>query len=371
MDRTVARITKNKELVLAGEIVEGAEGVSFSAEGDLMVDEIVERVDYALEFDDTGYLDISPAAFSLDPDNFTMQVNERVVSFRGDETATIEDGKVVVGGRNLVRNGDFRQGRVPWIPSRDNILSLDNVNKVIGFQSAKVTVSNAIAHICYHFNDYEQSNKYYITLYIKTDISAGYCWFFTSMGGVLVANRVTVFNVSSNYTEWKRLSFIEDEEFDRLVLGNSSVFTGMAWIDGVAMINLTAMFGPGNEPSKEECDILFANWIPAPEDITSLTQIDRTLPYFPGDGTLKTLRFYDRGLSDAEMMQNWNAGHGEDYVKDGLVFDGDFVGEGDVLPDISGEGNDAGIEDVDWVEGPPRFEFRDGVLYVPELLEVL
>lgn len=57
---------------------------------------------FGLGLSEGDHLSLSPASLSLNPDSFTMQVNERVVAFRGDETAVVEDGWLAKGNRNLV-----------------------------------------------------------------------------------------------------------------------------------------------------------------------------------------------------------------------------------------------------------------------------
>lgn len=312
----------------------------------------VEGEEPALSFAaSTASLSLSPASLLTDPDSFTMQVNERVVAFRGDETAVVEDGQVVVGGRNIVRNGNFGQGKTGWISSfvYSTLTASDNILYIIGVggrhmpYAAEANYSNRNAgDIAYFKFEFMVTNSDTVNVSLR-------------VGG---NSKITISGAAIEPDTWYTLSW------RGVVTGNGrfemiNTYASAEEAKGKIMkcrnvvgVDLTSTFGPGNESSKEECDTLFANWTPAPEDITSLTRIDRTLPYFPADGILKTLRFYNRGLTDEELMQNYTAGQGDGYVKDGLVFDGDFVGEGDVLPDLSGEGNDAGIDGATWVGAP-------------------
>ncbi len=178
---------------------------------------------------------------------------------------------------------------------------------------------------------------------IATALTHGYAYIITT---TLTAD--TWYTVSTNYKGFAGL-WLNDEYVGCFIKGKVT-FRSSAPLAGCDIVIKVLDTGEPLRWIKLEVGEHVTVWVPAAIDIITLSQIDRTLPYFPEDGVLKVLRFYDRGLSDAEMMQNWNAGYGENYAKTGLVFDGDFVGEGEVLPDKSGEGNDAGIVGGEWLD---------------------
>ena len=75
--------------------------------------------------DESGYLDnalmfdgiddfITIPESLIDLDNFTYSEGNEVLSFRGNEVATVVDGVVEIGRRNLIVNSDFREGDFQW-----------------------------------------------------------------------------------------------------------------------------------------------------------------------------------------------------------------------------------------------------------------
>jgi len=62
-------------------------------------------------------------------------------------------------------------------------------------------------------------------------------------------------------TDWSRYS-VETAECTELNVGRWSTETGTTIIDGAVLVDLTAAFGPGNEPTKAEMDVLFDDLIP-------------------------------------------------------------------------------------------------------------
>lgn len=70
-------------------------------------------LDNALTFDGIDDFITIPEPL-IDLDDFTYSEGINVLSFRGDNVATVVDGVVEIGGRNLIVNSDFREGNFRW-----------------------------------------------------------------------------------------------------------------------------------------------------------------------------------------------------------------------------------------------------------------
>lgn len=103
-------------------------------------------------------------------------------------------------------------------------------------------------------------HKYYGREYIKTDgqLDAADCRF-ELCGAVNGAEKAYVFGWNrGNYPDWTIISNVVTIDHDTTDTFGIRTFTvsgtTTAWVDGVIVIDLTATFGAGKEPSKEWCD---------------------------------------------------------------------------------------------------------------------
>lgn len=71
----------------------------------------------------------------------------------------------------------------------------------------------------------------------------------------------TFVNLPNAVTDWGRYS-VRSAGCTELGVGRHISETGTTIIDGAVLVDLTAAFGPGNEPSKAEMDVLFDEIIP-------------------------------------------------------------------------------------------------------------
>lgn len=71
----------------------------------------------------------------------------------------------------------------------------------------------------------------------------------------------TFVNLPNAVTDWGRYS-VEAAGCTDLGVGRWATETGTTIIDGAVLVDLTAAFGPGNEPTKAEMDVLFDELIP-------------------------------------------------------------------------------------------------------------
>lgn len=156
---------------------------------------------------------------------------------------------------NLISNGSFEttSNWATW--SGDS--SFDTSVALYGSKSLKLTGDNLAST---SISTPIVGHKYYAREYIKTDgdIQPTDCRFEIHGGDGEGLNWVFGWN-RGNYPDWTMLS---DIQTINSVNASSYVIrtfalgaTGNIWIDGLMLLDLTAIYGAGNEPSKEWCDI--------------------------------------------------------------------------------------------------------------------
>lgn len=147
---------------------------------------------------------------------------------------------------NLVVNGDFRNGTTGWEVS--NVSGFTVINGI-----AEFTPTNRYGRLQQTVNNPNGIlDKWYLRALVKPDKSKVALSF---QGAILQYH-----SGSGNYEVLSGLRtttfltpLVQTQEYD------TSGFTKI-YVDNVMVINLTATFGAGNEPTKEQCDKLFANY---------------------------------------------------------------------------------------------------------------
>ena len=137
--------------------------------------------------------------------------------------------------QNLVENGDFRNGLSGWLGSNISIVS----------EKLNITKGNNIL-VEYKLN-YILNNKYYVKLNgVETDMPDYYVYMssFTRLN-----------------TPGGSAIHIPSSSGNTISIGRA-VYTSGTYlrIRDIIIINLTATFGAGNEPTKEECDKIFGGY---------------------------------------------------------------------------------------------------------------
>lgn len=147
---------------------------------------------------------------------------------------------------NVVVNGDFRNGTAGWV-----VVSASGVTVINGiveftptkqYGSVRQTINNPNGFL----------DKWYLRALVKTDKS--------TVALCLQGQAFQYHSGSGNYevlSGLKAVSFLTPQlQIQDL---DTSGFTKI-YAYNVMAINLTATFGAGNEPTKEQCDKLFANY---------------------------------------------------------------------------------------------------------------
>ena len=154
---------------------------------------------------------------------------------------------------NLIKNGDFRDGLMGWGANNASISLLDGSLKAVCEANGHARVSVEVS----------LDDMYYMSAFItsvSTEIGiglSGYSSFKHSGGSGLVSGVwKSVFNAETTFR----------------VLGSPTKETELL-VDGVKLINLTQTFGAGNEPTKEECDVIFSNYFDGTKSTISASRL--------------------------------------------------------------------------------------------------
>ena len=144
--------------------------------------------------------------------------------------------------KNLVQNGDFSDGTNGWTIAGMGSLSVENDTLKI-LVSAQNSYSRQIVQAII-------GNKYYGCLKLKST---------SNLVRFTMGNSI----YHSGSGSYEKLSVIYSTTTTNLTIAVVDTrVSGWDYFyqDDVLVIDLTATFGAGNEPTKEQCDIIFSQW---------------------------------------------------------------------------------------------------------------
>ena len=201
---------------------------------------------------------------NLKPDDFTFMLNGNIISFSPDGTVRrVQDGEVIESkGFNLIKNGDFSQGMSGW-----GVFTQSSVNAINGGLEWSKTSAPNIIRTDYYI-DIIATQKYYIKTSVKS----------TSAQARINVYFRTATSITSNLTS-DEIVPTSEINYSGILTATATVKAGLflrdmgtmstAIIDNVICINLTATFGAGNEPTKEQMDEIINRFgfIPNAQDL--------------------------------------------------------------------------------------------------------
>lgn len=165
--------------------------------------------------------------------------NERyVVTLRGTNT-NIQDGVTL---SNLINDSSFENGTTYW-----NKYNLSTAGKANCGSNKNCFQSSSAGYIYQNIHVDSGSKYYYAIKYYNTTGARQNVYIDTTSSG-------TIFIDESYKSSWTIASNIYESNKNsdvKMIIGNG---TGLAHITEVMLINLTASFGSGNEPTKEWLD---------------------------------------------------------------------------------------------------------------------
>jgi hypothetical protein len=202
---------------------------------------------------------------SMNPNQETRTTVTGVDTISLPKTAANTGMQVQLFGQsaqNLVVNGDFRNGTTGWEVQSGTLSASNGVLTGVSNGGGNLALTRTLTPIP------PANNIYYIKFSHK--VSAN------TLSRQIRAYWSQTFNLSgvvTPTTEWSNYSFrgIQSNTTGRLdilfgVTGSPAIGETLS-ISNVALINLTATFGAGNEPTKDQCDLLFANYFEGTDNV--------------------------------------------------------------------------------------------------------
>ena len=184
----------------------------------------------------------------------------------------------------LTQNGDFVNGTTGW-----QILAGESFTVVNGI--AEYVANAQYGRLTHHANRFKTviGNRVYRYGLVKSNSN--------QVGLTGGSTGVALHSGSGNF---ERLSFIrtatENYEFSG-VSDNRTSDWDKIYIDSIGSIDLTATFGAGNEPTKEQCDQMFPYYFDGTKSTISAGRLvsanedetEKTYQYYPDCGLLRSL----------------------------------------------------------------------------------
>jgi len=218
-----------------------------------------------------------------------------------------------VTATNIIQNGNFANGTTGWTANSGTSNSVSNntlSNTTLGYTNATGRVSQII-------NQTFNNQQIYISFKVRVNNSD--CIHIQPYFA-LASGDVGYFKDQYNPTAntWYHVSDIKTITADthRFIIGhyyNDMVAGRTMELQNVLMVNLTEMFGEGNEPTVEQCDKMFANWFDGTKSTPSAMRIvsesedksQRTELYIPDVGKLMSTDTVQDEISFNRQTGQW------------------------------------------------------------------
>ncbi len=183
------------------------------------------------------------------PESYLSSRNISSLSKRGK----LDVGLYGMTVENLITNGSFSNGLTDWI--------YDKVSVVNG----ELVLDTSLLAYLYKDVTFAANNKYYIALKAYG-------------GGKFMLRAVTaldtvissILTFETNSTKSIKSAILTTTEDGTRLRTNRVDDTGIVYLDDYFLINLTAMFGAGNEPIKEQCDLMFPKYFDGLQGATNI-----------------------------------------------------------------------------------------------------
>ena len=196
----------------------------------------------------------------------TETANARQSAVKGKNFANVDarfeevEGDTFIPMKNEVVNGDFSNGTTGWTLAGGGTDSLVTSPSISG--NALRQLKEAKSRVAFQEIKGNVGDKLYFSVYyfLQTYTNGTYLVNFSDHG---TYSNLAFYNLPSTATGiWNRMSGIwSNSKGDfRLSIGSLSGDTRTIVIDNIALINLTQVFGKGNEPTTEEMDRLLAKY---------------------------------------------------------------------------------------------------------------
>ena len=217
----------------------------------------------------------------IDLNNFTYSEGVNVLSFRGDEVATVVDGVVEIRGRNLLPNSAFLNSTDGWASNLTTLSMENGILKILFSRSASTPGLRLLNPFSLSAGTYTFGIKgnydNLITKTFKLHFIGGITGDYSSKGIVINSgwnyNTIT-FTITSPIVNSTMYLLTANPNIGEYIL-----------IDYLTLVE-------GSNP--------LVDWTPAPEDLETTT----FKPLF--DKKIKSALYWNRALTDEELLQVYN-----------------------------------------------------------------
>jgi hypothetical protein len=164
---------------------------------------------------------------------------------------------------NLVKNGNFADGTTNWSSFYSTLSATNNVLSIIGTGAG----NPVYAYQSHNVHLIKQSDKIYIKSYARvtnTDANSIRMYIYDGTTSYYVTQLSPVQNLWYKLTGLVTITTATPTNFSNYFshsYANAATSNGKVMeVKNVMTINLTNLFGAGNEPTLEEADLMFENW---------------------------------------------------------------------------------------------------------------
>jgi len=221
---------------------------------------------------------------------------------------------------NLITNGDFSNGTTGWVDISNTVSVIDG--RLVINTSAGIAVQQMLNII--------NANKYYTAFKVKSDGIASVVISFRN--GVTNVSPLIPTNIALNNFQIQSQIITATNVGDRLNIARNSTTSNIVELDDFIIINLTSLFGAGNEPTKEQMDYLLSvypnSWFNGTQELINYKQL---LDYVIDLDNAKANKTQEAWITPT-LLNGWvnNAGNTSRYKKDamGVVWVELFVNAG-------------------------------------------
>ena len=160
---------------------------------------------------------------------------------------------------NLIENGDFSDGTSGWSTESSNIVVVDGILELNPVQQWGQFSSTAF--------QINVDNKYYVSAKVKSPTRLHVGWLKIAVeprtSGSNMWETHSAIYVSSTNSNNGNFGFIDSSTSDFKT----------SYFDDLSVINLTETFGAGNEPTKEQCDVIFSNYFEGTQSVQGAMRV--------------------------------------------------------------------------------------------------
>ena len=172
------------------------------------------------------------------------------------------ESDTVVSATNLITNGDFSSDVIGWVAQGGtlSVADIDTVDYISAPKSLKITGTDTWVRR-YQAKTVTVGNKYYVATHLKsTNVTGGFrfAYAYGDLGNYPMGFLIN----SADAMGWTKTSSIFLATATNLVVGVTAyISVGEAiWLDNTLLIDLTATFGKGNEPTVEQMDEIMSKF---------------------------------------------------------------------------------------------------------------